>query len=90
MFGLLGWLHALLFRGVLWLLKLPLKALLAFAVAVLALLGEEVRRWLGVLMAGLMILGVSWGLLKVAADQDRKSTRLNSSHLTQSRMPSSA
>jgi len=68
-FGLLAGLHALLFRAVLWLLKLPLKALLAFAVAVLALLGEEVRRWLGVLMAGLMILGVSWGLLKVAADQ---------------------
>jgi len=68
-FGLLGWLHALLFRGVLWLLKLPLKALLAFLVAVLALLGEEVRRWLGVLMAGVMILGVSWALLKVAARQ---------------------
>lgn len=69
MFGLLGWLHGLLFRVVLWLLKLPFQALLAFAVAVLALLGEEVRRWLGVLMAGLMILGVSWGLLKVAGDQ---------------------
>jgi len=67
--GLLAGLHALAFRAVLWLLKLPLKALLAFLVAVLALLGEEVRRWLGVLMAGVMILGVSWVLLKVAARQ---------------------
>lgn len=69
MFGLLAGLHVLLLRGVLWLLKLPLKALWALVLSVVALLGEETRRWLGVVMAGLMILAVSWATLKVAANQ---------------------
>ena len=69
MLGLLGWLHAALFRLVLWLLKMPLKALWALLLSVLALLGEEFRRWLGILVAGLMIAGVSWLALKVAAQQ---------------------
>lgn len=69
MLGLLAGLHALAFRGVLWLLRLPLKALWALVLSVVALLGEETRRWLGVVMAGLMILAVSWATLKVAANQ---------------------
>lgn len=69
MFGLLAGLHALLFRLVLWLLRMPLKALWALLLSVLALLGEEFRRWLGILVAGLMIAGVSWLALKVAAQQ---------------------
>ena len=34
--------------------------------------------------------GVEWGTLLTVLDVDRKSTRLNSSHLPTSRMPSSA
>ncbi len=69
MFTLLGRLHLALFRLVLWLLKMPLVALWALLLSVVALLGQEVRRWLGILVAGLMIAGVSWAVLKVAADQ---------------------
>jgi hypothetical protein len=54
-FQALAYLHALLLRLCLWLLKLPFKALLATLAAVLALLGEEARRWAGMLMAGLLI-----------------------------------
>ena len=69
MFTLLGRLHLALFRLVLWLLKMPLVALWALLLSVVALLGQEFRRWLGILVAGLMIAGVSWAVLKVAADQ---------------------
>ena len=69
MFGLLAGLHALLFRAVLWAIRLPLKSLWALVLSIVALLGEEARRWLGVLVAGGMIFAVSWVTLKVAAQQ---------------------
>jgi len=79
MLSLLGWLHALLFRLLLLalgallklllaLLKLPLAGLRSLLVAALAMLNEEVKRWLGIVMAGLLILAVSWVTLKTMAD----------------------
>jgi len=56
MVKLLAWLHGLLLRGCWWALKMPFKALLALLLSILALLGEEVRRWVGVAMAGLLIV----------------------------------
>lgn len=56
MVALLARLHGLLFRLVLWLVRLPLAALWALLLSVLALLGEEVRRWVGIAMAGLLIV----------------------------------
>lgn len=55
MFKLLGWLHLKLYQAVLWLLGLPFKALWSFLLAVLALLGEELRRWAGIAMFGLLV-----------------------------------
>lgn len=56
MLTLLAKLHALLFRGCLWLLRLPFKALWAGFLAILMLLGEEFRRWAGIAMSGLLIV----------------------------------
>ena len=42
----------------------------------------------GAILAGLWLL--KWGALRLLPREDRKSTRLNSSHSTLSRMPSSA
>jgi hypothetical protein len=69
MFTALAQVHGLLLRGVLWLLKQPLVALGGLVKSSIALLGEESRRWLGMLMAGLMILAICWVLLKTLADQ---------------------
>ena len=68
MFNALAQVHGLLLRLVLWLLKQPLIAMAGLVKASIALLGEESRRWSGILMAGLMILGVCWVILKTAAD----------------------
>ena len=46
--------------------------------------------WFAGLAAVLALWGLSIGLLLAPADADRKSTRLNSSHMSESRMPSSA
>ena len=45
---------------------------------------------MGMLLAALDQTIVSTALKKIVEDLDRKSTRLNSSHSQQSRMPSSA
>ena len=39
---------------------------------------------------GRMRVGTAWGYMGLYTDGDRKSTRLNSSHIQKSRMPSSA
>ena len=68
MFKALGWLHAALLRLCLWLLSLPFKAVWSFVVAVLMLLGEEVRRWVGLAMSGLLILLAGRAALNYAPD----------------------
>jgi hypothetical protein len=68
MVKLLAWLHALLLRGCLWALKLPLKALWALLLSILALLGEEFRRWAGIAMAGLLIVVAGKVTLGVAPE----------------------
>jgi hypothetical protein len=68
-FNALAQVHGLLLRLVLWLLKQPFIAMAGLVKASIVLLGEEARRWAGVLMAGLMILGVCWVILKTASDQ---------------------
>lgn len=67
MFSLLGWLHALAFRFCVWLLKLPFQAVASTIRALLALLGEELRRWLSVVMAGLMVWVIARAALKFAS-----------------------
>jgi hypothetical protein len=67
-FTALAQVHGLLLRLVFWLLKQPFIAMAGLVKASIVLLGEEARRWAGVLMAGLMILGVCWVILKTATD----------------------
>ena len=50
---------------------------------------EPTQEWLLLLLAGLAALGTD-GVLRSHPSRDRKSTRLNSSHVRLSRMPSSA
>lgn len=50
-----GWIHGKLYQLILWLLMLVPRAVWNFTLAVLMLLAEEVRRWLGILMGGLMV-----------------------------------
>ena len=47
------------------------------------------RPW-GAKLQGYLQLDMSYATISVSGQPDRKSTRLNSSHLTASRMPSSA
>lgn len=68
MFRFLAWLHALLFRVVFWALRLPFRALWATLVAILALLGEEVRRYLGLAMMGLLVFLFGKATLNFAPD----------------------
>jgi hypothetical protein len=65
-FNALAYVHAQLFRLCLWLLKLPLKAIWGTLQAMLSLLGQEVRRWLGVAVAGLLILGAGKATMSFA------------------------
>jgi len=67
-FKFLAWLHGLLFRLVLWVCKLPLMALWSTLLAVVALLGEEMRRYLGLAVMGAMIWLVGKGILNFAPD----------------------
>lgn len=55
MWKALGWVHSKLYWGVLWLLALPPRAIWAFILAVLMLLGEEFRRWASLAVSGTMI-----------------------------------
>lgn len=68
MFRFLAWLHALLFRVVFWALRLPFRALWATLVAIVALLGEEVRRYLGLGMMGLLVFLFGKATLNFAPD----------------------
>lgn len=68
MFRFLAWVHGLLFRLCWWALRLPFRALWATVLAIVALLGEEVRRWLGLLLMGLMIYLAGKATIGVAPD----------------------
>jgi hypothetical protein len=63
MLSALGWVHALLLRACLWVLKLPFQALAGTIKAMVALVGEEGRRWLSVLVSGLLIYLLAKGVL---------------------------
>jgi hypothetical protein len=65
-FGALAYVHGLLFRGCLWLLRLPFRTLWSAFLAFLALLGEEFRRWAGLAVSGLLILGAGKATLNYA------------------------
>lgn len=71
MFKLLTWIHGLLLQLVLWALKLPFKAAWSVVLTVLALLGEEVRRWAGLVVAGLLILLAGKGTIAFAPAEFR-------------------
>ena len=45
---------------------------------------------IGTLLGALLMIAVRWGFRRATPTLDRKSTRLNSSHIQKSRMPSSA
>ena len=49
MLSALAYVHTLLFRLCWWLLKLPVRAIWATLLTMVALLGEEFRRWAGLL-----------------------------------------
>jgi hypothetical protein len=66
LFSALAYVHAQLLRLCLWLLKLPFKALWSSLLAVVALLGEEFRRWAGLAVAGLLIVGAGKATLQFA------------------------
>lgn len=66
MFKFLGWLHGLLFRLVLRLLTIPFRAIWAAVLLVLAMLGEEVRRWAGIVVSGLLVVGAGKAVLTFA------------------------
>ena len=54
-------------------------------------IGRKIVIAVGMLVvAGLLIVLYQWGNAREDTSKDRKSTRLNSSHYQQSRMPSSA
>lgn len=57
MVKLLVWVHALLYRGLWAVLRLPFRALWAAVLAVVALLGEEFRRWAGLVVWGVLLVG---------------------------------
>jgi len=63
-------LHGLLLQVVVGVLRklvlVPLQALVALVVSILAMLNEEVRRWVGMVAAGLMIWAICWAMLQVA------------------------
>ena len=51
---------------------------------------KEERGKLSYGLVGTLILVLTYGLIMLFSARDRKSTRLNSSHANESRMPSSA
>lgn len=55
MFAALGFLHAQALRLCISVLKLPFQALAGTIKAMVALAGEEVQRWLGVLVSGFLV-----------------------------------
>ena len=69
-----------LFRGV------PTRRVFAFLIDLVVLAVPVILGYLFIAVFGLITLGLGWALFWL----DRKSTRLNSSHIQKSRMPSSA
>jgi len=67
-FTLLAKLHGLLFRLCLWLGKQPFKMLWFTLAAVLSLLNEEIRRYLGLLLWGVVIFLAGKATLNYAPD----------------------
>jgi hypothetical protein len=65
-FSALAYVHGQLLRLGIWLLKLPFAALWSALLAVVALLGEEFRRWAGLAVAGLLIVGTGKATLSFA------------------------
>ena len=61
-----------------------------FLGAALVCLVLGVVGWLIPVITGIPFYAAGLVFLGLASDRDRKSTRLNSSHMVQSRMPSSA
>jgi hypothetical protein len=61
----LGWVHALLLRLCLWILKLPFQALAGTIKAMLALVGESVQRALSILVSGLLIYLIAKAVLTI-------------------------
>ena len=61
----------------------------AVVLATLIMMGGDLRMFADT-HAAIVIFGGSFAATLIRFPLDRKSTRLNSSHLTQSRMPSSA
>lgn len=68
----LVWLHALLIRFCWWLVLLVPRSLWAFARALLALLGEETRRWAAMLASGAMIFVAGKAVLNYSPDQFKR------------------
>lgn len=68
----IAWLHGLLFRGCWWLLRLPFRTLWATILSVLALLGEETRRWAGLAVSGLLIFLAGKGTMSFAPAEVRR------------------
>lgn len=66
MFVFLTRLHGLLLRLCIWLLQLPLKAVWAAVALVLAWLGEEFRRYLGLAVSGAVLVVAGKALLNYA------------------------
>lgn len=66
--ALVGWLHAQLFRLCLWLLRQAGRSLWYTVGAVLALLGEEARRYTGLALWGVVILLAGRAVLNYAPE----------------------
>ena len=76
-----------------WFVFALLSAVFAALTSILAKVGiDGVNSNLATAIRTAVVLAMAWGMVFVTNTQggDRKSTRLNSSHSTSSRMPSSA
>lgn len=76
MFSLLAKLHGLLFRLCLWLLMVPLRALWAAGMLVVAWLGEEFRRWAGLAVSGAMLVLAGRAVLNYAPPEVKQPLAL--------------
>jgi len=57
-------LHAWAFGFCIWLLQRPFVALVGLGKAIVALVGQEIARWLAVGMSGLMVTALAWAILR--------------------------
>src|SRR5215216_4731871 len=72
MLGALGYVHGLLFRLVLWVLMLPVRAAWSTVRAMLALLGEETQRYVGLAVTGLLLVAAGKATLAWAPPSIKK------------------